>query len=220
MPLRGPQAWRSSLRGCFCVGATRLWRTARRHWCLHRQGTPDPARAVRQGGCQWWRGPVGGSPAGDRRHEVGRAESVNVRQQSATRKTKVSGKKQALDSTKKKKKKAELVNRGRHSARMHVKQTKLDFEQRTRDATPKRTRSDTEDSPGSTSLTGKHARLTDSSETGGTTQTSTSQPTWVTLALCSVCFLCHRLLLLSTDFKILIYLRRTLLTFDQAENTY
>ena len=101
------------------------------------------------------------------------SQRVTVRQRSVTRKTKVSGKKQALDSNKK----TELVHRGRQLARVHVKQTKLDFEQRTRHATPKRTRSDTGDSPGSTSLTGKHARLTDTSEAGDTTQSSTSQPT-------------------------------------------
>ena len=106
------------------------------------------------------------------------SQRVNVRQQSATRKTKVSGKNQALDSKKKQnKRKTELVHRGRQSARMHVKQTKLDFEQRKRASTSKRTRSDTEDSPGSTSLTGKHARLTDTKEAGDTTQSSTSQPT-------------------------------------------
>ena len=93
------------------------------------------------------------------------SQRVNVRQQSVTRKTEVSGKKQALDS----KKKAELVHRGRQLAIVHAKQTKLDFEQRTRDATPEWTRSDTGDSPGSRSLTGKHARLTDTSEAGDTT---------------------------------------------------
>ena len=101
------------------------------------------------------------------------SQRVTVRQRSVTRKTKVSGKKQALDS----KKKTELVHRGRQLARVHAKQTKLDFEQRTRDATPKQTRSDTGDSPGSTNLTGKRARLTDTKEAGDTTQSSTSQPT-------------------------------------------
>ena len=101
------------------------------------------------------------------------SQRVNVRKQSVSRKTKVSGKKQALDS----KKKAELVHRGRQLAIVHAKQTKLDFEQRTRDTMPKRTRSDTGGSPSSTSLTGKHARLTDTSEAGDTTQNSTSQPT-------------------------------------------
>ena len=101
------------------------------------------------------------------------SQRVTVRQRSVTRKTKVSGKKQALDI----KKKTELVHRGRQLARVHAKQTKLDFEQRTRDATPKQTRSDTGDSPGSTNFTGKRARLTDTKEAGDTTQSSTSQPT-------------------------------------------
>ena len=78
---------------------------------------------------------------------------------------------------KKTQKKTELVNRDRQLARVHAKQTKLDFGQRTRDVTPKRTKSDTGDSPGSTSMIGKHARLTDTSEAGDTTQSSTSQPT-------------------------------------------
>ena len=101
------------------------------------------------------------------------SQRVTVRQRSVTRKTKVSGKKQALDI----KKKTELVHRGRQLARVHAKQTKLDFEQRTSDTTPKQTRSDTLDSLGSTSMTGKHAKLTDTGEAGDSTQISTSQPT-------------------------------------------
>ena len=61
-------------------------------------------------------------------------------------------------------------------ARVHGKQTKLDFEQCTLDATPKRTRSDTGDFPGSTSMNGKHARLTDTGEAGDTMQKPVSQP--------------------------------------------
>ena len=45
------------------------------------------------------------------------------------------------------------MNRGRQLARVHEKETKLDFEQCTRDATPKRTRSDTGNSPGSVAWT-------------------------------------------------------------------
>ena len=45
-----------------------------------RQGTPVPARDVRQRGFQRWRAPVGGSPAGHRRHAVGTAESESHRQ--------------------------------------------------------------------------------------------------------------------------------------------
>ena len=54
---------------------------------------------------------------------------------------------------KKEEEKRELVNRGRQLARVHGKETKLDFEQCTRDATPKRTRSDTGNSPGSVAWT-------------------------------------------------------------------
>ena len=74
------------------------------------------------------------------------------------------------------KKKTELVNRGRQLARVLAKQTKLDFEQCTRDATPKWTRSDTGDSPSSTSMNGKHARLADTGEAGDTMQNPMSQP--------------------------------------------
>ena len=70
------------------------------------------------------------------------SQKATARQLSVTKKTKVSGKKQARDS----KKKRELVNRGRQLARVHGKQTKLAFEQCTRDATPKR-RSDTGEIP-------------------------------------------------------------------------
>ena len=73
-------------------------------------------------------------------------------------------------------KKRELVNRGRQLARVHGKQTKLAFEQCTRDATLKRTRSDTGDFTGSTSMNGKHARLTDTGEAGDTMQNPMSEP--------------------------------------------
>ena len=68
------------------------------------------------------------------------------------------------------------MNRGRQLARVYGKQTKLAFEQCTRDATPKRTRSDTGDFPGSTSMNGKHARLTDTGEAGDTMHNPMSQP--------------------------------------------
>ena len=100
------------------------------------------------------------------------SQKVSARQLSVTKKTKVSGKKQARDS----KKKMELVNRGRQLARVHRKQTELAFEQCTRDATPKWTRSDTGDSPGSTSMNRKHARLTDTGEAGDIMQNPMSQP--------------------------------------------
>ena len=73
-------------------------------------------------------------------------------------------------------KKTELVNRGRQTARVHAKQTKLDYEQRKRDATLKWTMSNTRDSPGSMSMSRKHARLTDMSEASDTMQSSMSQP--------------------------------------------
>ena len=100
------------------------------------------------------------------------SQKATARQLSVTKKTKVSGKKQPRDS----KKKRELVNRGRQLARVHGKQTKLAFEQCMRDATPKRTRSDTGDSPGSTGMNGKHSRLTNTGEAGDTMQNSMSQP--------------------------------------------
>ena len=59
------------------------------------------------------------------------SQKATARQLSVTKKTKVSGKKQPRDS----KKKRELVNRGRQLARVHGKETKLDFEQCTLDAT-------------------------------------------------------------------------------------
>ena len=61
-------------------------------------------------------------------------------------------------------------------ARVHAKQTKLDYEQRKRDATLKWTMSNTGDSPGSMSMSRKHARLTDMSEASDTMQSSMSQP--------------------------------------------
>ena len=100
------------------------------------------------------------------------SQKASARQLSVTKKTKVSGKKQVWDS----KKKMELVNRGRQLARVHGKQTKLAFEKRTHDATPKRTGSDTGDSPGSTSMNGKHTRLTNTGEAGDTMQNPMSQP--------------------------------------------
>ena len=89
-----------------------------------------------------WEDPL---PAFDDTPSEQPSQKATARQLSVTKKTKVSGKKQPRDS----KKKRELVNRGRQLARVHGKETKLDFEQCTRDATPKRTRSDTGNSPGS-----------------------------------------------------------------------
>ena len=59
------------------------------------------------------------------------SQKATARQLSVTKKTKVIDKKQPRDS----KKKGELVNRGRQLARVHVIETKLDFEQCTLDAT-------------------------------------------------------------------------------------
>ena len=149
---------------------------------LHRQGTPDPKLSIARetptqheasdneassnDKHQW----ENFQPAIDDTPSEQLSQGVTVRQQSVTRNSKVSGKKQARD---RKKKKTEFVNRGRRLARAHSKRTKLDFEQRTRDSTPKRTRSDTGYYPGSKSMSGKHTRLTD---TGDVTQSFTSQP--------------------------------------------
>ena len=75
-------------------------------------------------------------PAIDDKQSEQSSQRVTVRQRSVTRKTKVSGKKQALDSQ----------NKNKHSTReqmqterrVHAKQTRLDLEQRARDASPKR----------------------------------------------------------------------------------
>ena len=98
--------------------------------------------------------------------------------------TKASGKKQAWDSEKK-----QLANRGRQMARVQTKQTKLDYEQCKHDARLKWTMSDTGDSPGSMSMSRKHARLTMPSM-----QSSMLQPSWVTLTLWTACCVC------ATDF--------------------
>ena len=150
------------------------------------QGTPDPRRPVRNAreppsqhetsdnkasssDEDQWEDPL---PVIDDTPSEQPSQKVSARQLSVTKKTKVSGKKQARDS----KKKMELVNRGRQLARVHRKQTELAFEQCTRDATPKWTRSDTGDSPGSTSMNRKHARLTDTGEAGDIMQNPMSQP--------------------------------------------
>ena len=119
---------------------------------------------------------MGGSPAGDRRHAVRTAESES-HCQAAIGNREDKGQWQKASTEQKKKTTTEVVYRGRQLARVHAKQTKLDFEQRTRDTMPKQTRSDTLDSLGSTSMTRKHAKLTDTGEAGDSTQISTSQPT-------------------------------------------
>ena len=136
--------------------ATRQCGTTRRHPGLQchgipdpqppgrqHQGTPDPPVAnAKEPPSQhetWdneassddedqWEDPL---PAIDDTPSEQPSQKATARQLLVTKKTKVSGKKQARDS----KKKTELVNRGRQLARVHGKQTKLDFEQCTRDAT-------------------------------------------------------------------------------------
>ena len=115
---------------------------------------------------------MGGSPAGDRRHPIETAESESHRQTViGTQEDQGLWQKASTGQQEKNGTCQERQSVGKGSWK-----TKLDFEQCTRDATLKRTRSDTGDSPGNTSMNGKHARLTDTGEAGDTMQNPTSEP--------------------------------------------